>query len=260
MSKKPVVILRCPLITLGLILLFTLQLTSPARAEAPCEAALASPVDTSVLFHETPFVEERAVSEWESEVVKLQSSRPGLLVVEGKGASAQGTVFSADSSAKAIQLGNSGALGDGRHGFSMLLPAGSACLQVTPTAGASGSLRVQVTFLNLCHLGARDDHGDSFACATELLPGKPMAGEISPADQDVFSFVLGSPSTVVIESSSRPDLGGSLFDAEGRLLSTAEKGQSTRLRMTQALGAGRYFFQVEGAKGARGFYSVRLAL
>jgi hypothetical protein len=126
-------------------------------------------------------------------------------------------------------------------------------MQVTPPAGATGDLRLEATFFDVCSLGPQDDHGDSFLCATEIAPGETRTGESSAADQDVFSFELTTASTVTITLTGAEDLTASLYGEDGTLL--AADGQGVR-----TLGAGRYFLRIASGTGEGGTYTIGVAV
>jgi hypothetical protein len=135
-------------------------------------------------------------------------------------------------------LEDGGPLGTVHQPLTVVVQPGEHCMRVTPPAGATGTLSVQATFFDICGLGPRDDHGDSFLCATRIGVGESRTGEISPADQDVFSFTLATGAAATISVTGT-------LDAEAR--------------GTRSLDAGSYFVRIEGQDGPGGTYEIALS-
>jgi hypothetical protein len=119
----------------------------------------------------------------------------------------------------------------------------------------------------LCGTGEVDDHGDTFACATTLAPGRTVAGEVANDwgdDVDVFRFVLpGSPAVdlwrVELVTTGATETQGALFDRRGwSRLARSGGGRGGNFRLVQVLRPGVYYVRVEGAQGAEGPYGLRL--
>jgi len=121
----------------------------------------------------------------------------------------------------------------------------------------------------ICALGERDDHGDTFGCATAVTPEGGVDAEIANDwgdDADVFRFVLpGSPTTdlwrVEVATSGALDVFGVLFDRHGERLAQADSGGSGgNLRLTRILSPGVYFVRIEGSLRAEGAYRLKLGV
>ncbi len=127
--------------------------------------------------------------------------------------------------------------------------------------GSGGSRPLASRLDELCRSGEVDDHGDSFPCATFLVPGRTVAGEIGNGwgdDQDVFVVVLGgSPATELwaLEIEVAGDVAGGLYDRSGQRLA-AGVGDGG-FRIVRTVRPGTYYLRVTGGDGtAEGFYAL----
>lgn len=131
-------------------------------------------------------------------------------------------------------------------------------VSLTSAPGAASVVLPAAHVVPPCGLGDADDHGDSFACATDLPLGSPVSGELRRAaapDFDVFSFVLTETGTVRLETRGSTDTHGCLFDALGRRVAEDDDGgEGANFRLLRVLPPGRYFLRVEGFRGAEGAY------
>lgn len=118
---------------------------------------------------------------------------------------------------------------------------------------------------DLCRRGETDDHGDTFTCATFLIPGRDVVGEIRNGwgdDGDVFRILLGAAGeaklwTLELETTGPTDTFGGLYDQFGsRLEKSDEAGDGGNFRIVRVLPAGTYYVRVEGRNGAEGFYAL----
>ncbi len=133
---------------------------------------------------------------------------------------------------------------------------------------AAGHGRSLVSQLDrLCRRGEVDDHGDSFTCATFLMPGRAVSGELGNGwgdDVDTFHFVLGgSPGadlrTVVIETAGGIDTAGGLYDQAGQRLDVNDDGgRGDNFRIVRSLRPGAYYVRVAGRHAAEGPYTLRV--
>jgi len=204
---------------------------------------------------------KKEVDEWDEEVVKIRTARPGVLVIEGDGIGSQSTVYTAAASGPHPLL-DSSQLGTDLRTLQAVVGAGDHCIQVaTPPGAPSEDFEIVATFIDICPLGVEDDHGDSLLCATPLTVGPgSVSGTIASSaenDIDMFTFVLGSPATVVIESTDSVDVEADLLNADGSLrTSNDDGGTPPNFKITTSLPAGRYYLRVKGAEGSYGFGAV----
>lgn len=182
----------------------------------------------------------KTVDEWESDIIKLTVTRPGVLVLSGEGSAVQGSLHTADPAASSPLLEDAGPLGTAHRPLTVVVRPGEHCVEVAPPSGATGTLRVRATFFDVCNLGPQDDHGDSFLCATEAGLSETLTGEASSTDQDVFSFDLSAAVTAMIAVTGDSGLSVSLYGEDGTLLAGDARG-------SQALAAGKYFVRIAGA-------------
>ena len=231
---------------------------SPAQAQNPCEAALQSSGDVIDLDSSSPMTIEQAVSEWDSDILKLRVTRAGLLSLGATGAEADGSLQALGASG--VELVNGAPLEAEVPLLTVVQPGEVYCLRVAPRPGAEDPIEVQMELVDLCQLGpSPDDHGDSFACATEIELEDEPTGSISGGDRDVFAFSLETGGTVEIQSDGGIDTSGRLYDETGSLLgSDDDGGPGLGFLMSQTLPAGRYFVRVESPHGAAGAYTLSL--
>jgi hypothetical protein len=199
------------------------------------------------------------VDEWDGDVLKIRTALPGVITIGGTGAGSQGSLYT-EGSTSFHPLVDSAHLGTSLGELQVVVPAGDHCIQVAPGPGATGNFEVEASFIDACHLGAADDHGDSFLCATPIIVDDSDSGEINPsADADLFTFVLTSAATVAIESTGSTDVAGELYDNGGVLLEEDDNGgTSPNFLMTRSLDAGRYYVKVSGAND-EGAYGLSVA-
>jgi hypothetical protein len=244
-------------IILVLLVAFFLSL-APAHAQSPCEAALQSSQDALDLDPSSPVTIEQSVSEWDSDILKIRATRTGLLSLGTDGSEADGSLQTLGASG--LQLVNGAPLRPEHPLLTLVTPGKVYCLRVNPHPGSEGSLEVQMELVDLCRLGpSPDDHGDSFACATEIGLEDQPSGSISGGDRDVFAFSLDSEATVEIQSDGAIDTAGRLYDETGSLLdSDDDSGPGLGFSISRSLPAGRYFVRVESSHGASGTYTLSL--
>jgi hypothetical protein len=235
------------------LLLFALSSAVRAQTAEDCEAALAVAGGGVSLTDTATTTTTKKVDEWDGDILKLQVFQPGILVVSGEGPAVAGSLYTADPSSSSPLLEDGGQLGTAYRPLTMVVQPGEHCVQVTPPPGATGNLRLRATFFDVCSLGPQDDHGDSFLCATEISPGETLTGEVSEADQDVFSFELTAAKSVTLTLTGPEDLAASLHGEDGTLLAADGRGVRT-------LGAGRYFVRIEGGTGEGGSYEIGVSV
>ncbi len=114
----------------------------------------------------------------------------------------------------------------------------------------------------MCRSGEVDDHGDTFACATAVDPGRAVAGEVRNDwgdDADVFAFLLTELETVEIATTGKTDTFGALYDFSGHRLGTDDDGGGRgNFRIARTLGPGWYFVRVAGSRRSEGGYRLRV--
>jgi hypothetical protein len=225
---------------------------APAMAQ-DCQSALADSSGAVAMSNGDTTESSKGVDEWDGEVVKLTTTLPGELVIQGTGDGAQSSLYTAGSTSP-HPLVDSAHLGTGSRELRAVIPAGTHCIQVAPGPGSSGDFEVDASFTDACHLDGADDHGDSFLCATPIEVGDFASGEItsteSVQDLDMFTFVLTSSATVTIASTGGY-VTGSLYDSTGALLDSDNTDESSAtFGMTDSLAAGRYYIQIAGPNEA----------
>lgn len=224
---------------------------NPAAAQ-DCQSALGSSSGAVALSTGSSTSSTKGVDEWDGEVVKIATTLPGVLVVQGAGDSAQSAVYTQGSSGP-HPLVDSASLGTGLPLLTAVIPAGIHCIQVAPSTGATGDFGILASFTDVCHLSETDDHGNSFLCATPLTVGGDTAsGEIGTDDIDMFSFDQENAATVTIDTTSGT-VTASLFDSSGTLVATG-----LYFELPSAEAVGRFYVQVSG--DADSTYDISVAL
>jgi len=141
-------------------------------------------------------------------------------------------------------------------------------IEIDPDSDRRYELPLHAKLRELCRTVEIDDHADTFRCATRVVPGQKVAGEIGNFrgdDVDVFSLVLeGSPDetlwTLSVETTGDGDTLGALYDRHGHRLATDDDGgHGANFRVVKALAPGLYYVRVEGRYGAEASYALRVA-
>ena len=104
-----------------------------------------------------------------------------------------------------------------------------------------------------------DDHGNSFADATNLAIGGQQSGSIDPAgDADYFRVRVSEAGTLTVYATGSMDNRGVLYDsAQSQLASNDDGGQSTNFRIEHSVSAGTYYVLVRGySSSTTGSYTV----
>jgi hypothetical protein len=86
-------------------------------------------------------------------------------------------------------------------------------------------------------------------------PGVLVTGLLTAGDQDLFTLVLETAQTVVVEADGE-DLAGSLLDEEGTTLATAASTPGVGFQMVRDLGPGQYRLSVRGGEGSYRVLSI----
>lgn len=227
-----------------------------------CQTALGGSTGYTTLVSGSSTSQEKKIDEWSGDVIKLHTDRPGVLVIEAEGTGAQNALYT-DASSGPYPLVDSARLGTGLRELQAIVRAGDHCIQVVPPAGATGDYLVEASFVDICHLGDLDDHGDSFLCATPISVSGSKNGEITAtlttADHDMFILTVTTNATYEIESSGSTDVSASLLDGEGELLDSDDNsGASDNFKITETLAPGQYYIEVKGANGSYSFSVTQL--
>lgn len=243
------------------VLILTLALDglfqAPAQAQNPCETALQSTTGIVELTPSSPLSFESSVAEWESEIIKFKTTRAGLLTLDVEETGAEASIETQEGSE--VRMVNRASAAPGTPVLTPVVPSKVYCLRLSPEA-ASGSLGMQLQLTDICHLGPNaDDHGNSFACASEIASGASQTGALTAGDRDVFAFTLATGGVVDIEGAGGVAVNGQLFDATGTLLVTeADRGSGLGFLISETLAAGRYYVRVTGSGSAQGSYTLSL--
>jgi outer membrane lipoprotein-sorting protein len=247
--------------SISFLVLFTLSMigdASPAAAQG-CQSALDSSTGYTALTNATTATRTKTVDEWDDDVLKITTQRPGVITIESTGPGAQNSVYT-DGSTLSHPLVDSAYQGTGLGDLEVIVPPGNHCIQVAPSTTGSATIAIAATFVDACHLGDIDDYGDSFLCAEPIAIDGSANGVISvpgtTSDYDVFTFSLSSAATLTLESSGSTDVAGSLYDDDGVLLESNDNGGSSpNFRIVRSLSAGRYYLRVQGVSDD-GSYSL----
>ncbi len=250
MFSKPAV-LRLASVSIAILSVFLIPAVLAAQPFPDCDEALGTSGGAVSLADAVTATSDKKVDEWQNDIIKVSITRPGVLVISGEGAAAQGSLHSRGGSGSPF-LADSAPVGTAHRPLTTVVRPGEHCVEVAPPAGATGDLRMRVTFFDVCRLGPQDDHGDSFLCATETALGESRTGDVSAADHDLFSFTLTAATEVTISVTGPSGLAAGLLGEDGVLLATDGRGSRT-------LGSGRYFVRLEAGGGPGGSYQMTIA-
>lgn len=188
------------------------------------------------------------VDEWDCDVLELTLSGGGVLVLDSQDVDAV-TVFAGPSCD--VEAAGLPALDLDGLRYTVPAYAGEHRIMVeTPDPYVLG-----LRFFALCRAAERDDHGDTFFCATPLTDAvvSGVLGDKSGIDQDVMTFVVEEQGAFVLSMRSASEVMMTLFDDNGLRLGEAEQ------RLARVLVPGRYFVRVRGAGAmAEEDYEVRI--
>jgi hypothetical protein len=251
-----------PVVCAGFLML--LAPVSGAFAQ-DCQSALDGTSGFTTLNNGDSTSEENAVVEWDGEVLKLRTNLSGVLTINATGSTSQGSLYT-DGTTSTHPLVDSASIGTSQQDLTAIVGAGDHCVQLAPGVGASGDIELSASFVDVCHLGTPDDHGNSFVCATPItVGGSAASGEITSTetvdDVDMFVFTLSSSATVTIASSEGEYVGGSLYNSSGSLITSDNTGWSAAnfSISNQSLAAGTYYIKVTGPDDANYGLSVTSA-
>ncbi len=244
--RKPLV----PAVFAGLLMLIATASGAFAQSE-DCQSALDGSSGFTTLSNAASTSQTKGVIEWDGEVLKVRTNLSGVLTISATGSTSQGSLYT-DGSSETHPLVDSASIGTSQQELTAIVGAGDHCVQLAPGPGASGDIELSATFVDVCHLGTPDDHGNSFVCATPItVDGSPDSGEITSTetvdDVDMFVFTLSSSATVAIASTGGEYVGGSLYDSGGSLIASDNTDWSgSNFSITQPLSAGTYYVKVTG--------------
>lgn len=231
-----------------------LMLLAPASGAfaTDCQSALDGSSGFTALANAASTTQTKGVVEWDGEVLKFHTSLSGVVTISATGSTSQGSLYT-DGSSSPHPLVDSASIGTSQPELTAIVDAGDHCVQLAPDPGGSGDIELTVSFVDVCHLGTPDDHGNSFLCATPItVDGDAASGVIdSEDDVDIFVFTLTSSATVNIYSTLRWEAGGTLYDGSGTLITSDNTDFSEpNFSITQSLSAGTYYVKVTGGDGA----------
>jgi len=234
----------------------SLLTTAPSvHAQTDCQTELGTSSGFTNLGNGDTATQTAGVVEWDGEVLKLGTNTSGVLTINASGSRARGSLFTQGSSTP-HPLVNRANIGTNQRDLTVVVPAGHHCIELHPGPGASGDITLTASFVDSCHLGTPDDHGDSFLCATPItVGGSSASGEITSSgsvdDVDMFVFTLSSSASVTIASTGGDYVGGSLYDGSGALITSDNTGwSSANFSISQSLSAGTYYVEVTGPNSA----------
>jgi hypothetical protein len=224
---------------------------SGVHAQTDCQTELGTSSGFTNLGNGGSTWQTAGVVEWDGEVLKLGTNTSGVLTINASGSRSRASLYTQGSSSP-HPLVNRANIGTNQRDLKVVVPAGHHCIELTPGPGASGDITLTASFVDSCHLGTPDDHGDSFLCATPVtVGGSSPSGEITSSsvdDVDMFVFTLSSSATVTIASTGGEYVGGSLYDGSGSLITSDNTGwSSANFSITRSLSAGTYYVEVTGA-------------
>lgn len=122
--------------------------SATAQAQTAC-ADTAAPGGTFPLALDTSVVSTQGSDEWNSDVIRITVSEPGLLLVSAEGPEVQGLVYTPDSAGGDPHLLDEEGIGSAGRILALAVDPGEYCLQIEPPAGVSGSVRVQADLIGL---------------------------------------------------------------------------------------------------------------
>lgn len=234
---------------------------SPAAAQS-CQDALDSSTGYVALTNGNTATKAKTVDEWDDDVLKITTERPGVITIQSTGPGAQNSLYT-EGPTGFHPLIDSAYQGTGLGDLEVIVPAGDHCIQVAPGTTGSAQIEIEATFIDACHLGATDDYGNSFLCAAAfVVDALAVNAEISvpgaTSDYDMFTFTLTSATTVTIETTGSTDVAGSLYNNDGVLLESNDNGgNSPNFRIVRSLNPGQYYVRVEGVNDD-GSYTFRV--
>ena len=109
--------------------------------------------------------------------------------------------------------------------------------------------------------GGTDDHGNTFARATQVAIPSTTDGELEVSgDTDYFRVVLDLPTSITVETTGSADTYGKLFDGnEESLVEDDDSGINLNFRIETDVAAGEYYIEVAGFGSSTGRYTLSVS-
>ena len=134
--------------TFASLVLASLLCASPAAAQDPGGCATPAAPGTAVpLSLDTAVVSTQGSDEWNSEIIRVTVSQPGLLAVSAEGPEAQGSVYVPSPSGGAPELLGGRGIGTAGGTLAIQVEPGEYCVRLVPPAGVTSALRVRTELI-----------------------------------------------------------------------------------------------------------------
>ena len=203
--------------------------------------------------------EDQDIDDWDSEIINITVSDPGVLAVLGHGTRFKG-IGGEENVCGGVRALPGGWFGQ-KNAASFAIPvrAGDYQIELAPHGAGWVKYRVAAKLFDACDVESGDDHGNTPLCSTDVCIDSAESstiGSYTPDDLDYFSFVLSATTPVTISASGATSVDGEVFDEDGQSLALDDDGS---LSISESLGPGRYFVKVWGHNAATGTYSLLVA-
>lgn len=239
------------------------ETTDPASDPAnTCSSSSASLTSSSISTSRYVRYEED-VDEWDGDIIAITTQMPGILRISADGADLSAYLYAGQTCPMSALIAEA-TLATATDALVKSVHAGSYRLKIKPYNGSNGAYSLHVKVYDICGEGESDDHGDSLLCASAQSLTSAGSGELAATnddDDDFFVFTLASARTIEVKSTGSTNTFGSLYDAAGNLLGSADGGGTgTNFKIVKTLAAGRYYVRVEGKDGAEGSYGLSVTV
>jgi hypothetical protein len=122
--------------------------TAPALAQDPGGCSTPAAPGTAVpLSLDSALVRTQGSDEWNSEIIRVTVSDPGLLAVSAEGPEAQGSVYEPSTTGGAPDLLGGIGIGTAGRTLATYVEPGEYCVRVIPPAGVTSSLSVRTELI-----------------------------------------------------------------------------------------------------------------
>ena len=139
------------------------------------------------------------------------------------------------------------------------LAPGSYTIEATALEEEAGAFTLTVTVAGAG--GNVDDHGDTEASATRVVPGRPVPGAIeAPDDVDFFVVEVRARRRLEVRTTGGTDTIGELYGNGRSLNSDDDGGGGTNFRISQTVAPGTYYVRVSGYGSETGSYRLEAVL